>query len=132
MAPDGICDCGRVIVQPEIGRHRRKCYICSPPDRRDRSERRAPVVTLPVREPDPSELTLVEATRAALAEAGIGQSWEGVACVKLAELIDSAKHGASGAAGNTKAHREAMQYALSSAGANADVLDIVDRIFLEN
>jgi hypothetical protein len=86
---------------------------------------RAPVVELPVREPDPDELTLVKAVQATLIDAGMAETWQGVACIKLAELIDSAKHGASGAAGNTKALREAMAYALQNTSADADVIDLI-------
>jgi hypothetical protein len=87
---------------------------------------------LPVREPDPDEPTLVGLTKKALDDVGMLQTWQAAAAVALAELIDSGAHGASGAARNVVEHRSAMEYALASAGANADVLDIVDKIFLEN
>jgi hypothetical protein len=62
--------------------------------------------------------------------AGILDTWQAVSCLKLAELIDSAKHGASGAAGNTKALREAISYAMSSTGADKEA-DIIFAIFSE-
>jgi hypothetical protein len=127
MAQDDVCDCGRLIQQPRTGRRREKCYICSPRDLRDRAERRAPVLTLPVRESDDGRPTLAEATRAALAEVGEDQTWRGVAAICLAELIDAARHGASGAAGNVRAHRESMQYALAQA--DEGVADVIDLIF---
>jgi|SRR5215208_2424677 len=117
---DDVCSCGRIIVQPETGRRRQKCFICSPRDKRDQ---RAPVLQLPVRAPDGP--TLASATRKALEDAGVLGTWQGAACMALTELIDSAKHGASGAAGNVRAHREAVQFALADSGADADVIDLI-------
>jgi hypothetical protein len=85
----------------------------------------------PTREPESDAYSLTKATLAALEQAGMHQTWQGVSALKLAELIDAARHGASGAAANVKAHRESLQYALDNAREDAQVLDIVDRIFAE-
>jgi hypothetical protein len=115
MMADDVCDCGRIIVQPEIGRRRRKCLICNPRDTRDRTGRyHAKVSELPVRSPDePGSVTI--ASRKALDEAGQLSTWKGAAALALAEIIDAGRHGASGPGGTVKAHREAMGFALADA-----------------
>jgi hypothetical protein len=118
-----VCGCGRVIVQPDVGRRRQKCFVCSPRDMRDRRVSN-PVTALPVR--DPGELTLVGLTRKALDKAGVLESWQAAAALALAALIDA---GGRDAARNVVAHRDATNYALQSAGDDAKVLDIIDRIF---
>ena len=84
------------------------------------------VVQLP---PTPinDEFSLTSLTKKALADAGVLVTWQAMAAVKLAELIDSNHHGHSGAAQNVKAHREAMGVALASAGQTADVVDMIFR-----
>lgn len=64
-------------------------------------------------------------TKRALRDAGVLDSWQGLAAIRLAELIDSGKHGASGPAGTVKAHREAMTVALADSGKKADVIDLI-------
>jgi hypothetical protein len=122
---DDVCSCGKLIEQPATGRRRTKCYVCSP---RNKRYQRAQVMQLPVRESEPSAFSLTSTTIAALQRAGMHQTWQGMAAIKLAELIDEAKHGASGAAGNTKAHRDAMEFALAY---QADDADIINLIFAE-
>jgi hypothetical protein len=127
---DDLCaECGRIIEeQPATGRRRKYCHRCSPPDRRQRASRgRAPVVQLPVR--DPGEPTLVGLTRKALDDAGVGGTWKAEAAIAVARLIDNEKYGASGAASNVRAHREAVQFALADSSAE---LDAIDLIFLDD
>jgi hypothetical protein len=115
-----VCGCGRVIVQPERGRRRQKCFVCSP--FRDRSKRRlSNIVALPVREPESVD-SLTAATRGALADAGVLDTWQGVAAIRLAEWVDA---GSSNAALLVKAHREALEFALADAGNKADVIDMI-------
>jgi hypothetical protein len=42
-------------------------------------------------------------------------------------LIDSGRHGHSGAAQNVRAHRDAMEIALASGRKKADVIDVIFR-----
>jgi hypothetical protein len=121
---DDVCQCGRVIVQPEVGRPRKMCLVCSPTVR---YQQRKAVTQLPVRPPDDGP-TLVSLTKRTLDAAGVLDSWQGVAAVRVAELIDSQKHGASGASGTIKCHRESMQYALQAADSAVDA-DVIDWIF---
>jgi hypothetical protein len=123
---DDICRCGQVIAQPQTGRRRQWCHQCSPPDRRrERHEvLQAQVVQLPMREPDDAP-TLVSYARQALEQAGMADTWQGMSAIRLAELIDAAKHGTSGAAGNTKAFRESMLFALQQSPEGADIIDIL-------
>jgi hypothetical protein len=117
MAPSGPqrrCEtCKRKFTRP-VGSNRLNCYTCRPV--------RATVVQLP---PVDDELSLTTLTMKALADAGVLKTWQGAACVKLAELIDWGRHGASGAAGNVRAHREAMAFALADTGQEADVISMI-------
>jgi hypothetical protein len=106
-----VCRCGRLIEQPETGRRRRWCLVCSP---RVMKDRQAEVVQLPVPDPDQPG-SLVYASRKALEAAGVDQGWKAEAVYAVARLIDAQKHGASGAAGNVRCHREAMQFCLQDA-----------------
>jgi hypothetical protein len=121
-----VCDCGRVVEQPRTGRRRSKCYVCRPV--RDRPDRRAPVIQLPVPTRDPDEPGLADLTRKALDDAGVGGTWQAEACLALARLVDSGRHGASGPGGVIKSHRESMAFALQDSGTDAD---IITRIFSE-
>jgi hypothetical protein len=49
--------------------------------------------------------------------------------IALSRLIDAGKHGASGAAGTIRAHRDAMAVALDAAdtGETADVIELLFR-----
>jgi hypothetical protein len=52
--------------------------------------------------------------------------WEGVVCIRLAELIDSGRMGASGPAGAVKSHRESMAFALQQSDTgDADIIDLL-------
>jgi hypothetical protein len=121
MAPSGPqrhCEtCNRKFTRP-VGSNRLNCYTCRPV--------RATVVQLsPVDDP----LSLAALSQKALEEAGAWGTWQAAAAMALARLIDSGRHGAGGASGNIRAHREALAYALQDGGNDAAVLDIVDRIF---
>jgi hypothetical protein len=125
-----VCDCGRVIEQPKVGHRRLKCLICSP--RRDRPNRRkaATIVQLPDRKVDPDS-GLTGATKRALEEWGMLERWEGAAALAIALLIDEGRHGASGAAGNVRGHRDAMRYALEQSPSANDE-DVIVKLFREN
>jgi hypothetical protein len=125
---DEICECGRVIVQPATGRRRQKCFICSPRDKRDR--RRADLIALPVRDPDAPD-SLTSASRRALDTAGVLGTWQAEAALVVARLVDDGRHGASGIAAIIREHRQCMEFALQSATEDAQVLDLIDRIFLD-
>lgn len=70
---------------------------------------------------------LTRLTRLRLEELGVTETWQAAAAMALAELIDSGKHGTSGAAGTIKAHREAM--AVAEALSDVDSGDVIDAIF---
>jgi hypothetical protein len=71
------------------------------------------------------ELSLTRLTKKALDEAGVLDTWQGASCVALSSLIDSGRHGASGAAGNVRALRDAMDFALTASGEEADVITLL-------
>lgn len=48
-----------------------------------------------------------------------------MAAIRVAQLIGAGEHGASGAAGTIRAHREATQFALAAAGEEADVISMI-------
>jgi hypothetical protein len=108
--------CHQQFTRPQ-GTNRLYCFECRP-------ERKSNIVELPMQEPEDGP-TLVGLTREALAAVGRDRTWQGLAAIRLAELIDQNRHGASGAAGNVKAHREAMAIALAGAGEDADVIDMI-------
>lgn len=114
MAPQGPqlrCEkCGKKFTR-RLGSNRLNCYECRPV--------RQTVVQLP---PVDDELSLTRLMKKALNDAGMLQTWQGAACVALSQLIDSGRHGASGAAGNVRAHRESMAVALANTGEEADVI----------
>lgn len=120
------CDCGREIVQPKTGRRRQRCEVCSP--RQERSDRKAPVLQLTPRAQEPEKArrkSLEERTRADLEKADRLDTWQGVAALQLAELVDAGGYTAQGAAALVKAHREALEVALAGAGGDADVIDLI-------
>jgi hypothetical protein len=57
--------------------------------------------------------------------------WEGAAALAIARLIDEGRHGASGAAGNVKGHRDAMRHAMEQSP-SADDEDVIVRLFRES
>ena len=109
-------DCRQRFTRPQ-GTSRLYCYDCHP-------ERKSNVVELPTADAS-DEATMVSLTVQQLRSGGVLETWQAMACIKLAELIDSGKHGASGPAGTIKAHREAMAIALADAGKKADVIDMI-------
>jgi hypothetical protein len=117
MAPQGPqlrCQACSKKFTRRLGSNRLNCYECRPV--------RQTVVPLP---PVDDELSLTRLTKKALDDAGMLQTWQGAACVALSQLIDSGRHGASGAAGNVRAHREAVQFALANTGEDADIITAI-------
>jgi hypothetical protein len=115
-------------------RHRPACYRPTSTEvlqlftARDRP--RADVIALPVRDPDaPGSLT--SASHKALDAAGVLGTWQAEAALVVARLVDQGRHGASGIAANIRAHRQCMEFALQSGTDGAQVLDLIDRIFLD-
>jgi hypothetical protein len=118
MAAQRRCQtCHRRFTRP-VGSSRLNCFVCRP-------SRASNVMQLPP--PADDGLSLTTLTKKALADAGVLATWQGVAALKLAQLIDSGKHGTSGAAQNVKAHREAMAVALAAAAKEADVISLIFR-----
>ena len=117
--------CGDQFTRPQ-GTNRLYCFGCRP-------ERK--ILEFPVQngqnEPETEDQgpSLTDLTKKALEEAGILETWQGVAAIRLAQLIDTGKHGASGAAGTIKAHREAMAVALAIG--EAEEADVIQMIFNE-
>jgi hypothetical protein len=85
---------------------------------------------LPTRDPDAPD-SLTAASRKALEAAGVIDGWQAAAALAVARLVDASRHGASGIAANIRAHRQCMEYALQRATEDAQVLDLVDGIFLD-
>lgn len=115
--------CGKQFTTQRLNRV--NCYDCRP-------ERRAQddsVVNVDFTPPDVGEGSMESFTRSDLAAAGVLDSWQAMACIQLAKLIDSGKHGASGPAGTIKAHRDAM--AVAKATSPQLKADVVTRIFAE-
>lgn len=117
------CVCGAEIVQPSRGRRRLQCEACSP--RRDRPERRAPVLAMSKSPEVSGRRSLTERTLAELEEAGRVETWQGEAALALAEMFDAGGYTAQGAAALVRAHREALDLALRGAGASADIIDLI-------
>jgi|SRR5215216_1770805 len=113
--------CGQRFTRLQ-GTNRLFCYECRP---------QRNVADFPARNQDQTgedqdqDGPLTTYTRKTLDEAGVLETWQGAAVMALALLIDTGKHGASGAAGTIKAHREAMQVALADSGTDADVIDMI-------
>jgi len=113
--------CSARFTRPQ-GTRRIYCYECRP---------EAPkVVQFPGEQfaksdVDQEDGPLTKLTREALDEGGVLDTWQGAAAMALAKLIDTGKHGASGAAGTIKAHREAMGVALADSGEEADVISMI-------
>jgi len=110
--------CGKALpVQTGRGRRRTMCEDCSP--RRERQERREPVVAPPRAAGGDVEA----ATLAELAGSGREASPDGVVALRMARLIDDGEYTAQGAAALVKAHSEAMTRAMRNAAGKADVVD---------
>jgi hypothetical protein len=117
--PQPHCRATRTLREPLVAVAELVAYDIADPSRA------AEVVQLPVTHID-EEFSLTALSKKALEDAGVLMTWQGMAAVKLAELIDTNRHGRSGAANNVKAHREAMAVALQNAKRGADV---ISRIF---
>jgi hypothetical protein len=124
------CSCGRPLLQPPTGRRRSRCFTCSPRDTRDRRKPEAQILALLTRDPDTPD-SLTTASRKALEAAGVIDGWQAAAALAVARLVDQGRVGASSIASNIRAHRQCMEFALESATEDAQVLDLVDRIFLD-
>jgi len=112
--------CSNRFTRPQ-GTNRLYCYECRP--------ERTKVVRFPgeqfAKSGEPEEEgKLTRLSRLRLEELGVTETWQAAAVLALAVLIDTGKHGASGAAGTIKAHREAMAIAeaLSDVEKKADVI----------
>ena len=113
--------CKKQFTRPQ-GTNRLYCFDCRP----ERKLAYLPSAnSQPVDRSDDDGPTLTDLTKKALDEGGVLETWQAVAAIRLAQLIDSGKHGASGAAGTIKAHREAMAVALADVGDSADVIDLI-------
>lgn len=126
---DATCDCGRVIQQPPTGRRRRKCRVCSPPDKRDR---RLKVVTDPlpastaVPDPEPRPIgpgPMFAATLLELRAAGRHETPEGLATLRLAQVIDVGGGTAQGLVAAVREFHATKAKALVGAEGGADVIE---------
>lgn len=117
-----VCDCGRTIEQPATGRRRRKCKVCSPPDRRN-GERppRAAVVALAagVRERGPLE----DAAYVELAAVGREASMRGLLYLGLCRQFEGGDLTGSQAVAMSARILEAQRAALEGAPRPGDAVD---------
>jgi hypothetical protein len=112
--------CGKRFTRPQ-GTNRVHCFECRPQR----------LTSVPDQPADGVEGELTRYSREALDRAGILQSWQAAAVLALSRLIDAGKHGASGAAGTIRAHRDAMAVALDAAD-TSPTADVVDLVFRED
>ena len=119
-SPRKRCKTCKRQFTPRRGTNRLHCYECKP-------ERSGNVVPMHPMHPPSEENSLTSLTRQTLADVGRENTWQGMAAIRLAELVDSGFgfNGATGAASTVKAHREAMQVALADSGKKADVIDMI-------
>ena len=118
------CRCGSVIPpQAGPGRPRRRCEECSP--RRPRSPVPAApkAVVTAIRRTPAAGASLVESTRARLAEVGRDGSPEGLVALLLAGELENGGGSQSGLAALAKQFQVALDVATKDAGAQADVID---------
>lgn len=113
--------CSQRFTRPQ-GTNRLYCYDCRP--------ERTKVVPFPGEQfakpnDDQEDGPLTALVKKELEEAGVLETWQGESAVALAKLIDTGKHGASGAAGTIKALREAMGVALADSSEEADVISMI-------
>ncbi len=128
---DRVCEgCGETFeLTSGPGRPRRKCVKCSPPERRNEREPDPPQVHVlpappPIRRVEPSLGPDVAATTVqALEDAGRLDTPLGAIAVRLATMLATGDHVASGAAALSKELRAALGEALAGAGKKADSLD---------
>ena len=130
-----VCNCGRVIQQPATGRRRRKCFICSPPENRNRRVKALPAPKTPPTTPTLLSINgsadgpghIESATLAELEVASRAKTSAGVEALHLARLLDAGGYTAQGAASLAKARREALAAALEGAKRPDDALDELRR-----
>lgn len=122
--------CGNRFTRVQ-GTNRLNCYDCTP------QRNGATVTSLPgvqnqdqTGENQDQDGPLTRLTRLRLEELGVTETWQAAAVMALAVLIDTGKHGASGAAGTIRAHREA--FAVVEALSDVDTGDVIDMIFNES
>ena len=133
----GKCtECGAEFRQPLQGRPRKYCEVCSP--KRNRAPRPPRLLQFPgpkresgseSADSSPVPSILVQTIKE-LTAAGVMESSEAAAAVKLAALFDTGAFSATGASYLWKAHREALDLALS--GAAVKQADVIDLIFNES
>lgn len=124
--PENVCNCGRTIEQPATGRKRKRCKVCSPPEKKPPKPGDSRLVVLPVRDPDqPARLTIAASTLCDLRRAKRHETTAGITALHLAELLDAGGYNAQGAASLVKAHREALALALEGTAPLADVIDVI-------
>lgn len=128
--PENVCDCGRVIEQPATGRKRKRCKVCSPPEKKPPKVGDSRLVILPSRDAardagQPDRPTIAASTLSDLRLVDRHQTTAGITALHLAELLDAGGYNAQGAASLVKAHREALAVALEGTQANADVIDAI-------
>jgi hypothetical protein len=112
--------CRRRFTRP-LGTNRVHCFECRPQR----------LTSVPDQPADGVEGELTRYSREALDRAGILQSWQAAAVLALSRPFDAGKHGASGAAGTIRAHRDAMAVALEAAD-TGEVADVIDLMFRED
>jgi len=119
--------CHKQFTRPQ-GSNRLKCFDCSP-ERRKSADSKIINANFGGNqdqqgENQDQEGKLTRLSRLRLEELGVTETWQAASVLALAVLIDTGKHGASGAAGTIKAHREAMAIAeaLSDVEKKADVI----------
>ena len=125
--------CSNRFTRPQ-GTNRIYCFECSPEGKAKSNLRYFPGNGSKSVQNDPNsaengenEGNLTRFSRETLEKWGVLETWQGAAAMALAALIDAGKHGASGAAGTIKAHREAMDVAMSIA--ESDEADVIEAIF---
>ena len=122
--PENICNCGRVIEQPATGRKRKRCKVCSPPEKKPAKPGDSRLVVLPGRDPgQPQRRTIAASTLSDLQLVTRHETTAGITALHLAELLDAGGYNAQGAASLVKAHREALALALEGTTPMADVID---------
>lgn len=108
---------GQIPPKTNRGKDRKYCLDCSPP--RGRSPQKKPAKPRPVKAE-----TIVSATRAELAAAGVDGTSSGLAAILLAERIASNVDSGSSLAQLVRQHRESVAFAIGDAEpAQADPLD---------
>jgi len=119
-----ICRCGSEIPpQAGPGAPRRKCEECSPRRRRSTKAVAPKAVVTAIRRTPAIGASLVESTRARLAEVGRDASPEGLVALLLASELESGGGSQSGLAALAKQFQVALDFATKDAGTQADVID---------